>query len=361
MKKNMFIIITTGGSGGHIFPAEATALELLKKGFDILFVTDKRGLNFEEKLPTKHIRAQTVSGPFLQKIVGTFKLGIGLLQALFLLIRRRPAMVIGFGGYASIPTVVAAQILCIPVVLHEQNALLGKSNRFLAHRIAFIATSFPKTELIPQKIKTIQIGMPLRAPILEKLPAPYPSFKEEFNLVIFGGSQGAKIFGEFMPRALLNLPEELRAKICLTQQVRKEELQKVKTLYEHAGFKKVVCESFFSNMPEILAQAHLVIGRAGASTITELFAMGRPAILIPLPTSADNHQFKNARYFTETGAGYLIHEKDLTVKDFSNRLLELFNHPELLEKASACALKQANTTATKKFAEKVQTYLKEKC
>ncbi len=350
------IVITTGGSGGHIFPAETTMKELQKKGYRLVFMTDRRGKEFTGDLSGVKIyrlMAESVTGKKLfSKAAAAFKLGIGVMQALWLLFRMKPSLVMGFGGYASVPTGIAAEILGVPVLLHEQNAVLGRANRLLAKRAAVVATSFEKTERIPSNVQTVYAGMPVRPSVLEYLPAPYPERKNGmFDLLIFGGSQGARFFGEFLPKALAGLPVELKKKIRITQQVRADHLEQVRKIYDSCGFSEVVLAPFFSNMPELMAKAHLVIGRSGASTITELFAFGRPAILIPLPTSADNHQEKNAYFFTETGAGWMMKESELTTENFALRIEELIKNPALLEKASGCALAHKNTQAALKTAE----------
>lgn len=363
-KKVPLVVITTGGSGGHIFPAETTMVELQKKGFRLVFMTDRRGKEFTGSLSGMKIyrlMAESVTGKnFFSKAAAAFKLGIGVMQALWLLCRLKPSLVIGFGGYASVPTGIAAEILGIPVMLHEQNAVLGRANRLLAKRAALVATAFEKTERIPEGVRSVYVGMPVRPVVLKHLPAPYPKREEGiFDLLVFGGSQGARFFGEFLPKALKGLPSELKKKIRITQQVRAENLEQVRGVYETGGFFEVVLAPFFSNMPELMAKAHLVVGRSGASTITELFAFGRPAILIPLPTSADNHQVKNAYFFTETGAGWMMTEAELTEESFRSRIKELIENPVLLEKASACALARKNTQAALKTAQAAEKIIKQ--
>ena len=336
-KKVPLVVITTGGSGGHIFPAETTMVELQKKGFRLVFMTDRRGKEFTGSLSGMKIyrlMAESVTGKnFFSKVVAAFKLGIGVMQALWLLCRLKPSLVMGFGGYASVPTGIAAEILRIPVMLHEQNAVLGRANRLLAKRAALVATAFEKTERIPEGVRSMHVGMPVRPVVL--------------------------FFGEFLPKALKGLPSELKKKIRITQQVRAENLEQVRGVYETGGFFEVVLAPFFSNMPELMAKAHLVVGRSGASTITELFAFGRPAILIPLPTSADNHQVKNAYFFTETGAGWMMTEAELTEESFRSRIKELIENPVLLEKASACALARKNTQAALKTAQAAEKIIKQ--
>ncbi len=337
MKK---IIITTGGTGGHIFPAEAIAKGLLQAGYDITFVTDKRGASFRKltEIPTKIISATSVTGrSFLGKVGALFILGWGAVQSIFYMLLHRPDLVIGVGGYASLPAVRMAQFLHIPTIVHEQNAVLGRANRLLAPRVKLIATAFADTKRVPPGISTHQVGQPVRDAILEKINTPYPE-KEVFHLLITGGSQGARFLSRELPKALLNLPDSIRAQMIITQQARPEDVDDLQKLYQDAGFYATTVQSFFDNMPELLARSNLVIGRAGSSTLAELAIVGRPGIYIPLPTSADNHQFENARQFAESGAGWLVVEKDFDADALSKRLQELIlNLPELKTAAKASA------------------------
>ena len=336
MKK---IIITTGGTGGHIFPAESIAKRLVDAGYEVLFITDKRGAEYRKltEISTHIISAASVTGQNLWgKIKSSFKLLLGMYQAAFFMVRQKPDLVIGVGGYASLPAVLAAQFLRIPTVVHEQNAVLGRANRMLAPRVKFVATAFQETKRVPTGISTFLVGQPVRSAIQEKANSPYP-MDSVFHLLIFGGSQGARFLSRELPKALLQLPDEIRANMKITQQARPEDVDELQKMYQDAGFYATTVQSFFDNMPELLVKSNLVIGRAGSSTLAELAVIGRPGIYVPLPTSADNHQFENARQFAEAGAGWLIQEKDFDVDAFTKRLAELLMNPEELIGAAKIA------------------------
>ena len=336
MKK---IIITTGGTGGHIFPAESIAKGLVDAGYEVLFITDKRGAEYRKltEISTHIISAASVTGQNLWgKIKSSFKLLLGMYQAAFFMVRQKPDLVIGVGGYASLPAVLAAQFLRIPTVVHEQNAVLGRANRMLAPRVKFVATAFQETKRVPTGISTFLVGQPVRSAIQEKANSPYP-MDSVFHLLIFGGSQGARFLSRELPKALLQLPDEIRANMKITQQARPEDVDELQKMYQDAGFYATTVQSFFDNMPELLVKSNLVIGRAGSSTLAELAVIGRPGIYVPLPTSADNHQFENARQFAEAGAGWLIQEKDFDVDAFTKRLAELIMNPEELIGAAKIA------------------------
>lgn len=359
MKKNL-IVLTTGGTGGHIFPAASLALELQKAGYRIAFITDKRAKNIPDVLSDVHyIVAEGVTGrSFLRKIGAAFKLLFGTIQAGFLLIKLQPKAVVAFGGYACVPTGLAAQFLHFPVMLHEQNAVLGRANRLLARRTKLIATSFTPTALIPGNVPTVETGMPVRPPILEKANCPYPDQGADFHLLIIGGSQGARAFSSVIPEALNVLPPYLKARLILTQQVRAEDMEKVREAYRNSGIKTVTLSPFFNNIAELLEQAHLVISRAGSSSLAEFSVMGKPALLIPLPTAADDHQTANARSFTQSGGGWLMIEKDFTPEALATRLCELMENPAVLKKASELARQKASLNASKELCRTIISHLK---
>ncbi len=350
------VVVTTGGSGGHIFPAESIAAALQKKGFRVVFVTDKRGSEFRSlaDVQTYRLAAESVAGrSIFHKGMAFVKLMWGAMQALMLLWRLKPALVVGVGGYASFPTVIAAQVCRIPTVLHEQNAVLGRANRILANGAQLIATSFEPTALIPYGIEQIRVGMPARPQILAMEHASYPTDSDEMRVLIFGGSQGAAFFSRKFPEVLLKLPVELQKKIAITQQARPEDKDALIALYADKPFKRVTIQSFFDNMPDLLKESHLVIARGGASTITELEVIGRPAIIVPLPSAADNHQMENARQFCDDGAGWLVNEKTFDVAQTVDRLTELLQSPDVLKEAAQRAYERAKPQAAADVAKQV--------
>lgn len=354
------IVLTTGGSGGHIFPAQSVAGELIKKGYQVVFITDKRGNAFQNlpEVKTYHLVAESVAGRSLfGKAMAFCKLFLGAGQAMRLLVKIKPALVIGFGGYASLPAVMSAQMLKIPTILHEQNAILGRANRVGAWRVKMIATSFPHVDRVPKSIPTIHVGQPERAPILEKQNTPLPQ-GEDFGLLIFGGSQGAHFFSEKLPDALMKLPESYRARIRLTQQARPEDEEGVRKTYENAGFKSLTIAPFFNNMPELLSQTNLVIGRGGAGTLTDVIVVGRPIIVIPLPTAADNHQVANAKQIEAAGGGWVIEQKDFNADEVAEKIKSLMDHPDELKQTAEKAHALAILNAAERMAEIAEDIIK---
>ena len=333
------IFVTTGGSGGHIFPAEAIAAALVEKGARVAFLTDRRGQAFQglKNVAVYRLMAESVTGrSIFGKLAAAVKLYIGTVQAIFYCYKLKPKAIVGVGGYASIPAVMAGHLSRIPVILHEQNAVLGRANRFLAKGTRLIGTSFQPMLRAPKGIPQVQVGLPVRAAILACRGTPYPKFKDIFHLFVFGGSQGARFFSQKLPEALLKLKPEIREKIDLVQQVRPEDMATARQFYDKAGFKKITLKSFFTDMPEQLKKAHLVIGR--------------PAIIVPLPTAADNHQEENARLFCDKGAGWIVLEADYQPQTLADRLEQLITHPERLGKAAQCAYDIAPEKAAEKMA-----------
>ena len=354
------IVVTTGGTGGHVFPAEAIAGALIRQGAEVVFITDRRGQEFRglKQVPVYRLMAESVTGrSVVGKIIALMKLYLGSVQALFLLRRLKPNAVVGVGGYASFPAVMAAHMARIPVVLHEQNAVLGRANRILARGVRFIGTSFSPTKRVPAHIPQIPVGLPVRPILADYRRVPYPK-GTGLRLFIFGGSQGARFFSRQLPKALLKIPADLRCQITLIQQVRPEDMEIAHSFYDHGGFKKVVLKPFFTDMPEQLAKAHLVIGRGGAGTITEVMAVGRPAIIIPLPTAADNHQEENAKLFCKTGAGWLWREADFQADRWGKELTALIRNRKRLEKAAALSAEAFPEQAAEKMAEAVLNMIK---
>lgn len=363
-KKDMpLIIVTTGGSGGHIFPAESIAAALLEKGYRVAFVTDKRGAAFQSlpDVQTYRLAAESVAGRLIvHKFIAAAKLFWGAVQGIHLMAQLRPALVIGVGGYASFPAVVAAHMCHIPVMLHEQNAVLGRANRMLARGAKLIATSFEPTLQIPDGIVNTRVGMPARPKVLAMKNAPYPEDTSTIRLLIFGGSQGATFFSRTFPAVLEKLPVQLQKKIVITQQARAEDLEYLTSFYQKMPFKKVTISPFFDDMPALISQAHLVISRGGASTITELEVIGRPAMIVPLPSAADNHQMENARQFCDDGAGWLINEKTFDVQKTAARLQELLESPDVLADAALHAYERSKPEAAKQVAELAENIIKGK-
>ncbi len=331
------IVLTAGGTGGHVFPAEALARELTAAGTKVTFITDRRGNSFSGCFPeSKEYRvfAGAYAGkPFLKKFWALFLMGIGILQSILILSKIKPNAVVGFGGYAAFPASFAAGILKIPLILHEQNSVLGGANRVLGKRAALIATTFPDVERIPEGVKTEYTGVPVRPEILAVRAQSYQPAGETFNLLIFGGSQGASLFSRVIPPALVQLPEEIKKRLRIVQQCRTEDLPAVRQAYDGSGL-TVDLAPFFTDMADRLARAHFVICRAGASSIAELSTAGRPALIVPILRSPDSHQLKNALFIAKNNGAFLCEEPDFTPEYLSNKIKELINTPQILTTAA---------------------------
>ena len=306
-------------------------------------MTDRRGAAFGDVLGRieRHaiaVRSPSVRGPVAR---GIAMLGLvrAVIQAALVLRRIRPAAAVGFGGYPSVPPLVASGRLGIPSVLHEQNAVLGRANRMLARRASAIATSFPETQRVPRNRAGLvsYVGNPVRAAIAALRGTPYnpPAPDGTFRLLVIGGSQGARVFAEIVPAAVAALPQTLRRRIEVSQQCRPENLAAVEQLYAEAGVEARLAP-FFEDMPTRLGEAHLVICRAGASTIAELAAVGRAAILVPLPIAADDHQSANGRALVAAGAAIMIAQEAFTAERLAQELTALMADPaQLAERAAA--------------------------
>jgi UDP-N-acetylglucosamine--N-acetylmuramyl-(pentapeptide) pyrophosphoryl-undecaprenol N-acetylglucosamine transferase len=354
---NAPIVLAAGGTGGHIFPAEALASELVARGRRVALVTDHRGQSFGERVPgvaTHRIRAGRFDAGVLGKVVGAAELILGTAQAALKLRGLAPAAVVGFGGYPSVPTVLAAARLGIPSLIHEQNALLGRANRFLAPRVRRIALSFAATDGLgpAERARASETGNPVRPAIAAQRERAYaaPTPDGAIALVVTGGSQGARVLSEIVPAALARLPAALRARLRLSQQARPEDIDAVRALYAANGVAAELA-SFFGDVPARLAGAQLVIARAGASTVAELAAIGRPALLIPYPHAADDHQSANARAFAAAGAGWTMAQSDFTADALAGFLAATLTAPERLAQAAAAARALGRPLAARRLAD----------
>jgi UDP-N-acetylglucosamine--N-acetylmuramyl-(pentapeptide) pyrophosphoryl-undecaprenol N-acetylglucosamine transferase len=352
------ILLAAGGTGGHLFPAASLAQELSRRGIPVELVTDSRAENYAGEFPAREIyrvpsATLTSKSPFA--VASTFsRLGIGYFGALKLLRKIRPRAVIGFGGYPTLPPIIAARTLRIPTAIHEQNAVMGRANRLLARFADKVAVSYLPTRLLPATFETkvVQTGTPVRDAVLAYRDAPYaaPDTLGRLLILVFGGSQGARFFSEIMPQALSRLPDVMRNRLTLVQQCREEDLYEVRAAYKRAGIAAHLAP-FFRDLPERIAQSHVVIARAGASTVAELMAIGRPAILVPLPHALDNDQLENATRLQQAGGGWCIRQAELAPEKLAKELERLFNSPQLLVDAAAKAKALAPTDAVTKLAD----------
>lgn len=350
------IVLTAGGSGGHVFPAEALAKELTAAGSEVAFITDRRGNSFSGRFPDSkeyRIFAGAYAGkPPLKKLWALVLMGAGILQSVLILRKIKPDAVVGFGGYAAFPASFAAGILKIPLILHEQNSVLGGANRVLGKRASLIATTFPDVERIPAGVKTEYTGVPVRPEILAARDRAYRPATETFNLLIFGGSQGASVFSRVIPEALTQLPEEVKKRLKISQQCRAADLPAVSKAYENSGLKPELA-SFFTDMADRLSQAHLVVCRAGASSIAELCVAGRPALIVPILRSPDSHQLKNALFIAKNDGAFLCEETDFTPEYLRNKIKELIDSPQILTAAAQKAKELGKPDAVRLFADAV--------
>ena len=353
------VVLAAGGTGGHMFPAEALARALLTRGRRVALMTDGRGEAFGERLPgvaLHRIRAGRTSGNLLRKALGLVELALGTLEAGRQLRALGPAAVVGFGGYPSVPTMLAAVRQNRPTVIHEQNALLGRANRLLASRARRIATSFAEvTGIGPgDRGRVTETGNPVRPAVTALRETPYRESRGDaaFELLVLGGSQGARILSAVIPEALARLPEPLRRRLRLAQQARPEDLEAVRAAHAASGIGADI-RPFFDDVPARLAWAQLVIARSGASTVAELTVMGRPAILVPYRYAADDHQTANARALEAAGAAWVMTETVFTVDALSHRLETLMEAPDTLAKAARAAHGLGRPDAAERLADLV--------
>jgi len=336
-------VLAAGGTGGHLFPAEALARELVRQGGAVHLATDSRADVFAADVPgvaVCQVRAGRLGGGPVHSAYGLAEMALGIVQARRLLRRLMPDAVIGFGGYPSVPTMLAATRLGLSTVIHEQNAVLGRANRLLAPRVRRIATGFAETAGMrpAERARAVHTGNPVRPAILAISQIGYaaPEPGKPIELLIIGGSQGARIFADIVPAALAALPPEIRGALRVSQQARPEDLARVTAELQQSGIEAEV-ESFYTDVPSRLARAHLVICRSGASTVAELAVAGRPALLVPYPHATDDHQAANARAFAEDGAGWVMPQATLTSAMLTERLVELLGDPAGLRDAASSA------------------------
>jgi UDP-N-acetylglucosamine--N-acetylmuramyl-(pentapeptide) pyrophosphoryl-undecaprenol N-acetylglucosamine transferase len=317
-----------------MFPALALARTLQSRGQEVILACDARGARYvPEGLAFHEIPAGSPSGRPLQRLAGAARLGQGLLKALALLRRERPAAVAAFGGYAAVPVGLAAGLLGIPLLVHEQNAVLGRANRLIARRAALLALSFAETAGAPPSARLARrlTGNPVRAEVVARRDQPYltPARVGPLEVVVVGGSQGARILSEVLPAAIAQLPKVERARLRLTQQCRPEDLERVASAYAGLGFEAELA-SFFGDLPERLARAQLVISRSGASSVAELLVLGRPSLLVPFRLAVDDHQRANAEAVAAAGAGWVALETELDAERLAARLSHCLGRPEEL-------------------------------
>lgn len=357
------IILAAGGTGGHIFPAVALAESLRARGFEPHLITDHRFHQYTKsasgvlaEIPIHTIRAGSLGGGVFTKLKNVIGIFVGVAQALALLRKLKPRAVVGFGGYPSFPTMLAAILRGERTIIQEQNSVLGRVNRAIAGRVDVIATTYEATLKMPEsaKKKTVRIGTPVRAAVMALANVEYPALAEGgmMRVLVLGGSQGASVFSQVIPEAMKLLPADLRARIRLDQQCREAELTATREKYAQLNM-QVDLAPFFVDVAARLAAAHLVISRSGASSVAELMIAGRPAILVPLPIATDNHQYHNAEAIEQSGAGWVVLQEAFTAESLASRLETLLRAPHRLTESAAAMRALASGNAAEKLAELV--------
>ncbi len=359
MSKPPLLIIAAGGTGGHMFPAQALAEVMLRKGWRVKLSTDARGARYTGGFPhvveIEEISSATFArGGILAKLLVPFRILGGIASATLRMMRDKPAMVVGFGGYPSIPAVSAAWFLRRPRMLHEQNGVLGRVNRLFAKRVNAVACGTWPTDL-PKGVEGTFTGNPVRAAVLERAGAAYiPPGDYPMSILVMGGSQGARILSEVVPEAILKLPEELRGYLRIYHQAREEDRKRVEVFYASRGLVAVV-KPFFNNVPTLMSEAQLVISRAGASSVADISVIGRPSILIPYAAATGNHQTANARGLAEAEAAILIPESKLDADFLSAQIKAILTTPIAANHMAQAALKCGRPDATEQLVEMVET------
>ena len=357
-------LLTAGGTGGHLFPAQALAHALNQRGWVVHLATDGRATQYGQDFPAESIRIIPSATPSVKNPVllakAVLKLAKGYLAARQTIKELKPDIVVGFGGYPTVPPMLAARTMGVPSCLHEQNGVLGRANRFLAKGASAIAASFPIVkggEGLEAKVTLT--GNPVRPMVEEAAKQPFVPLSDEgdIRIVVFGGSQGARFFSEYMPGAFGRLPKEMRDRIRLIQQCRPEDLLKVKVGYRELGLQAELAP-FFADMPKKIADAHLVICRSGASSVGEIAAIGRPSILVPLPGALDQDQKANADVLVKAGGAWVLEQRGLRPNDISDIMEDLFANPEKLSAAAAAARAEGKLDAADRLADLVEGLVK---
>ncbi|MGD9815356.1 MAG: undecaprenyldiphospho-muramoylpentapeptide beta-N-acetylglucosaminyltransferase [Hyphomonadaceae bacterium] len=351
------VVIAAGGTGGHLFPAAAFADEMFRRGWRVVLMTDARGRRYAEGFPAERIEdvaaASITMNPFTA-IPALFKIWRGINAAKARFKELQPALVAGFGGYPSFPALMAARAHKAPIIIHEQNSVLGRVNRAMASSASVVACGFERLDRLPAKAEERKhvVGNPVRAPILAARDRGYPEAPAggRLNLLIIGGSQGARLFGEVIPDAIARLPQPLRQRLDVVHQVREEQVAAAKKVYKNAKVNAEVA-TFFNDMGQRLGAAHLVISRAGASSVTELQVAGRPAILVPFAAAADDHQTANADSLASVGAADIFTEQEFEPAALCSLLERRLSDPHGLAVRAAAARATAKPEAAKSLAD----------
>lgn len=353
------LIIAAGGTGGHMFPAQALSEAMLRKGWRVTLSTDARGARyvggFSHAVEIRQVSSATFTrgGP-LAKLAVPFRILGGVFSATLRMMREKPDVVVGFGGYPTIPAMAAARLTGRPRMLHEQNGVLGRVNRIFAKHVAHVACGTWPTD-VPLGADAVHTGNPVRAAIVERGGAPYtPPGDWPMSLLVFGGSQGARILSDVVPAAIALLPEELRQHLRIAQQAREEDVARVQEAYDFLGM-RVEVDTFLHEMPRRLSEAQLVICRSGASSVADINVVGRPAIYVPLAIAVRDEQTANARGPVEAGAAVLMPEAQFSPEALAQTITQILTQPEAATRMSVAALSVAVPDATERLVELVES------
>lgn len=354
------VLLAAGGTGGHLFPAEALSHALGARGVRVELVTDERARAYADSFPAAAIHAVPSATPnspsLLAKARAFVTLGRGVIAARGLIGRVRPSVVVGFGGYPTVPPLFAAASLGVPTIAHEQNAVIGRANRFLSGRVRTIATGFPEVGGLSEaaRAKCVHVGNPVRPAVIEAASLPWraPEPGGRLSLLVFGGSQGARVMADIVPPALALLPPAERSRLSLVQQARGEDEDRVRAAYAAMGVSAEIAP-FFKDLPRRMAEAHLVISRSGASTVAELGVIGRPSILVPLPGSLDQDQAANARSLADAGAAERVMQPDFTPERLAAIVAAALADPARLTAQAEAARRAGIPDAAERLAELV--------
>ncbi|CAN5711616.1 undecaprenyldiphospho-muramoylpentapeptide beta-N-acetylglucosaminyltransferase [soil metagenome] len=361
MNQPRHFVLAAGGTGGHMVPAAALAAELMKRGHHVALISDERGVRFPglfEDIQTHVLPAGRLAGGPIGWVRTASSMIKARAMAIDLYRAVRPAAVIGFGGYPALPALLAAFNQKIPTAVHEQNAVLGRVNRLVAGKVTAIATSYATVERLKPKFqrKTHLVGNPVRDSVLALRTKPYPLLEEDgiFRVLVTGGSQGASVLSQVVPDGLALLPEGFRRRLQVTHQARIEDIDAARAKYAELSIAADLA-TYLPDLPEQLAWAHVVIARAGASTLAELTVAGRPAILVPLPSATDDHQTVNAREMTAAGGARTIDQRNFTPVELAKQMAQLGLDPVALQNAAGRARSCGRPDAAGDLADRVES------
>lgn len=363
MSAGPLLVIAAGGTGGHMFPAQALAEAMLRRGWRVKLMTDPRGARYTGGFPHS-VEIETLAsatfarGGAMQKLVTPFRIAQGMAGALWKFRRDKPKAVVGFGGYPSIPAMAAAQVLKLPRMIHEQNGVLGRVNAYFATRVDAVACGTWPTEL-PDGAKSVHTGNPVRRAILERVEAGYIAPGDyPMELLVIGGSQGARILSDVVPPAIASLPMDILRNLRVSHQARPEDEERVAEFYANHGISADVAP-FFDDIPRRMTEAQLVISRAGASSVADLSVIGRPSILIPFAAATGDHQTANARGLVDAGGAIMIPESQANVEALAEQIFSVLDNPDGAMQMARSAAAFGKPDATALLAEMVEHLAKE--